>query len=151
MATPTVFPSRLRAELVAQHRSLRLRLADVERRAAEVRARGTHAAEHALLATAGDLRIALERHNRDEHAHLAPLLRALDAWGSLRVDEMVREHAAEHATLLAMLDATTAAELARDVPPFAAELREHMDHEERTFLAPELLRDDLVSEGVITA
>jgi hypothetical protein len=148
MTSPTVFPSRVRRELLAEHRSLRLRLADVERRAAEVRARGTRAAELALLAAAGDLRLAIQRHNRHELENLAPLLLEVDAWGELRVAQMVREHTAEDETLLAMLDARTVGELARDVPPFAARLREHMGIEERSFLAADLLRDDLVTVGV---
>jgi len=100
--------------------------------------------------TGRDLDVALERlrqefneHNEAETTVIRKLLHGPAAWGSLLVDRMLEEHVAEHAAFWELLSGTRAEVVAR-IEDFADEVDAHMAAEERTFLAPVTLRDDVI-------
>jgi hypothetical protein len=91
------------------------------------------------------LRVAFAEHNQSEESLLEPILRLDHAWGPARIARMIEEHGAEHASIRETL--------ARPVLDVAAEMAElvdlvdaHMAAEERTFLSPGVLRDDVINE-----
>ena len=87
------------------------------------------------------LRIAVGAHNRDEESLLGPILLATDAFGEVRVAEMMRSHAAEHQLLREALYASTVGMLR----PVITQLREHLAAEETFFLTHRIVRDDVIS------
>jgi hypothetical protein len=134
-------PSQVLERLLDQHRELRKLLADVEHRAAM--AEVAHL-RHALVR----LRNALQQHNADEEATLMPLLPDADAWGAVRIQAMLAEHAAEHAMLCQVVEAALTShdrEAIGRSTALVGELRAHMDAEERGFLSDRVLRDDAVT------
>lgn len=147
MSREVTFPSEIRRALLEEHARLRVLLDELEDLAARA-AQGEELGRR-VPALAGQLARAVEAHNAAEERVLEPLLRSVDAWGALRIDDMLVEHLREHAEIVAALDAAgrgaSSVELARTFPRLAAEMRAHMDREERTFLARDLLRDDIVN------
>lgn len=98
----------------------------------------------------GELDQALERLRKDFAAHNATETRAITellhgpaAWGSLMIDRMLEEHVGEHAAFWELMTGTHA-EIAARMADLADELEAHMAAEERTFLAPATLRDDVI-------
>jgi iron-sulfur cluster repair protein YtfE (RIC family) len=135
-------PSEARRVLLAQHAALRKRL----ELAASIGARlldgePVHDSFHEAL---GGLRDAFTEHNRTEEEMLEPLLRETDAWGPVRIERMLEEHVAEHASVQALLQGPDT-ELAARMRDVAEELEAHMAAEERTFLSVGVLRDDPVN------
>jgi hypothetical protein len=63
--------------------------------------------------------------------------------GSLLVDRMLEEHVAEHAAFWEILSGTRG-EIADPIDDLADEIDAHMLAEERTFLSPVTLRDDVI-------
>jgi len=82
-------------------------------------------------------------HNQAETAIIGDLLHGPAAWASLLVDRMLEEHVAEHAAFWELLTGTRA-EVAERIAELAEELDAHMAAEERTFLSPVTLRDDVI-------
>jgi hypothetical protein len=64
-------------------------------------------------------------------------------WGAALIDRMFEEHVAEHGAFWDLLSGTRA-EVAARIDDLAEELDAHMAAEERTFLAPATLRDDVI-------
>jgi hypothetical protein len=89
------------------------------------------------------LREGLAAHNEVETAAVRQLLHGPAAWGSLLIDRMLEEHVAEHAAFWELLSGTRAEVVAR-IDDLADELDAHMAAEERTFLAPVTLRDEVI-------
>jgi hypothetical protein len=89
------------------------------------------------------LREALATHNEVETDAVRKLLHGPAAWGSLLIDRMLEEHVAEHAAFWELLSGTRA-EVAARIDDLADELDAHMAAEERTFLAPVTLRDEVI-------
>lgn len=92
------------------------------------------------------LRAELERHLRFEETMLVPLLRDADAWGSVRVESMTKEHAEHHAVLLALSEDAgegirTVETLSDEMAWFVQSLERHMREEEATLLSEEALGD----------
>jgi hemerythrin superfamily protein len=133
MADEIVLPREARRALLVDHSRIRLLLDELVGLAERVET-GEHIGRR-FPAVVGQLRRALEAHNAAEEAALGPLLRGLDA------EHMLAEHREEHISLLVVLDVSDELALARAIPSFAATLREHMDREERGFLASDALRD----------
>lgn len=88
-----------------------------------------------------DLRVALDAHNRYEERLLLPVLKELDAFGEVRIEQMVHDHLNEHMALNEQLktDAPSAVQAA------IALLRAHLTSEERYFVTSRVLRDDVVT------
>lgn len=127
-----------RAELLAQHRHVRTRLAALAALGERLRAGADVRVEFCWAAVA--LGIALDKHNTDEQTLLEPILARGDDWAPARLARMREEHTAEHAALHAALHQEPI-QLALVLSDFAEELRAHMEAEERTFLHPAVLRD----------
>lgn len=130
-----------RTTLLAQHERLRLLLQTCTRLAQQHRAGESVTAE--LDEALARLRDEFADHNRVETAMIADLLQGPAAWGSMLVDRMVEEHVAEHAAFWELLSGTHA-EVADRIGELAEELDAHMFAEERTFLSPMTLRDDVI-------
>jgi hypothetical protein len=84
-----------------------------------------------------------------ETAVIVDLLQGPAAWGSLLIDRMLEEHVAEHAAFWELLSGTQA-EVAERIGELAEELDAHMAAEERTFLSPVTLRDDVIHPGPVS-
>jgi hypothetical protein len=131
----------LRKELLRQHAVLR------------------EIAEEIAAAPLDELRPLLEKlyaavraHNRYEETELHAVLPKIDAWGPIRDELVDTHHSAEHAAILHGLetassvpDGATAAAATLEV---LRELAAHMDREERELLAPDVLKDDLITSGI---
>ncbi len=137
-------PSEARNLLIEQHNWLRRLLVAVERVTALYLVGS--ATETDVDVALDELRRAFSRHNESEEALLEPMLSATDAWGPQRIARMVEEHVGEHAAFRQALSAPVA-DLVPRLAELAEELEAHMLAEERTFLSPQVLRDDLVTLG----
>ena len=138
MTRPSLDVGELGALLLEQHEGLRTRTGRCAQLSAHL-LRGEPVALQ-LAAELVRLREAFLDHNDVESRLLEPYLAASDAWGPLRVDRMLEEHAAEHAAFRERLDGTTE-EIAARFADFAEDLDAHMAAEERTFLSPKVLAD----------
>jgi iron-sulfur cluster repair protein YtfE (RIC family) len=126
------------AELVAQHARLRGMIDRCEQLADGLDASSVEPAQ--LVTEVAQLRIAVDAHNQFEERMLDPVLIDAGWLGAVRVSRMIEDHVEEHRALRRELDTSASAEL-RDV---LASLRTHLGTEERYFLTPKVLRDDLV-------
>jgi hypothetical protein len=134
-------PEHARLQLLSQHDRIRARLAICTRHAKLYQSGELVGAE--LDDALGLLRVELAAHNQAETAIITELLHGPAAWGKLMIDRMLEEHVAEHAAFWELLSGTRA-EVAGRIDDLADELDAHMAAEERTFLSPAALRDDVV-------
>ena len=134
----TYTPSTALVELLQQHGKLRDMMERCEALADEADRTDDPAA---LTREVARLRIAFDMHNQFEEQMLRPVLLAQDAFGAVRIDSMVEEHVREHTAIRGRLHGWVTEEL-RDV---IANLRAHLDAEERYFLSSRVLRDDLAT------
>jgi iron-sulfur cluster repair protein YtfE (RIC family) len=134
----TNVPSKLLAELKQQHDHLRQMMDRCEQLADELDAGKADAAD--LTREVSKLRIAFDAHNRFEEQLLRPMLRELDAFADVRIDQMVTDHIDEHRAMRRHLDGPT-----MELRASLYELRAHLAAEERYFLSSNVLRDDVVS------
>lgn len=130
-----------RTKLLAQHEKLRHLLDLCTRLAAQQRAGEPVSSK--LDDALARLRDEFADHNQAESAIIAQLLHGPAAWGSLLVDRMLEEHVAEHAAFWVLLSGPQA-DVAERIHELAEELDAHMAAEERTFLSPVTLRDDVI-------
>lgn len=86
------------------------------------------------------LRLAFDEHNRYEEAVLRPILGDVDAFDEVRLERMLDDHVAEHGALADGMAMSSPAALRA----LLATLRDHLAMEERYFLSPRVVRDDLV-------
>lgn len=136
---PMYPPSRAFADLAAQHADLRGMMDRCEALADELDAGRMGPTQ--LTREVARLRLAFDAHNRFEEQLLRPVLLGTDAFGEVRVERMVEEHVGEHRAIRVGLGSNATAELRAVV----ANLRAHLDAEERYFLTTKILRDDLVT------
>jgi len=141
------FPSEVHARLAEEHAKIRALLAQIESLAVGPVEEGVVE----LAALLSRLALVLAAHNANEEAALRPLLAETDAWGPDRIEAMVADHVAEHTALRGMIeplkDLTDAAGLRRSAADLVAHLRAHLEAEERAFLNPKVLRDDVITVG----
>jgi len=130
-----------RTTLLAQHEELRFLLDTCVRLAQDQYPGEPVTAE--LDQALAELRDQFAAHNQIESAAIVDLLQGPAAWGSLLIDRMLEEHVAEHATFWELLSGTQA-EVAERVGELAETLDAHMAAEERTFLSPLTLREDVI-------
>jgi hypothetical protein len=104
---------------------------------------------------AHDLLGVMQRHFELENTVLAPILQGLDAWGQLRADRMLNEHASQCAMLGTFRQELKHAagtiehdRLARLVSALSEAIQQDMRIEEQGLLLPELLRDDPLPASV---
>ena len=86
------------------------------------------------------LSVAFDAHNHFEESVLEPILIDIDAFDAVRLARMLSDHESEHRTLHERLGALEPGTV-RDM---LATLRHHLEAEERYFLSPRVVRDDLV-------
>jgi iron-sulfur cluster repair protein YtfE (RIC family) len=126
-------------ELLQQHDTLRKLIEHCEKIADELdRGKG---APTELMREVSRLRIAFDAHNKFEEQLLRPILRDVDAFGDVRVEQMVEDHTNEHRLMRERLATTITGELRATLES----LRAHLATEERYFLSSKVLRDDLVN------
>ena len=130
-----------RTTLLAQHDRLR-GLLDTCTRLAALQSTGEPVASELDEALA-ELRDAFAEHNQLETGLIGDLLRGASRWSALLVDRMLEEHVGEHAAFWQLLSGSDA-EVAQRIGELAEELDAHMAAEERTFLSPATLRDDVI-------
>jgi hypothetical protein len=127
--------------LLAEHDRLRRLLTDTAEVAVRVLAKERSLDHFEDLLAA--VRSAFAEHNASEETLLEPILRLDLAWGPPRIARMLEEHGAEHTSFRAALE-RPALELAGEMSELVELIEAHMEAEERTFLSPGVLRDDLV-------
>lgn len=127
--------------LLAQHERLRELLATCVALARRHRP-GDHA-NNTLEIALDALRKEFGIHNQTETAMIRELMSGPAPWGALLVDRMLEEHVAEHAAFWEALSGNSD-DVATRITDLAEELDAHMAAEERTFLAPMTLRDDVI-------
>jgi hypothetical protein len=134
-------PETTRKFLLAQHQRLREHTEDCVRLARLFRVGEPcgQLLDHALER----LRTEFSIHNESETKEISKLLHGPAAWGSLMIDRMLEEHVAEHAAFWEMLTGTRD-EIAARIDDLADELEAHMAAEERTFLAPVTLSEEVI-------
>jgi len=130
-----------RRRLVAQHQQIRAHLDRC--RVLAVRMLEGEAVHIELDEALAQLRHAFEEHNSLEADLVGPLLKSSREWGGLLLNRMFEEHVAEHAAFWEML-AGSAADVASRMDDLVDELDAHMAAEERTFLSPLVLREDVI-------
>jgi iron-sulfur cluster repair protein YtfE (RIC family) len=140
-ASNVMDPTRARAVLLAQHDRLR-RLLMVAQAVAD-RVLGGEGVVAELHPHLDALQAAFAEHNASEEELLEPILRLDFAWGPARIARMLEEHAAEHASFREAMSGP-ALEIAGRIAELIEDIDAHMAAEERTFLSPGVLRDDVV-------
>lgn len=139
MKSPPYPPSRALAELAAQHAALRGMMDRCDELADELDAGRMGPVQ--LTREVARLRLAFDAHNRFEEQLLRPVLLGTDSFGEVRVERMFDEHVGEHREIRAQLGSNATADLRAVI----ANLRAHLDAEERYFLSARVLRDDLIT------
>jgi len=132
-----------RLQLLAQHDRIRQHLERCTRLAAQQRARADEPVSEELDEALAGLRDEFAEHNQAETEIIASLLEGPAAWSSLMVDRMLEEHVGEHAAFWELLSGTRD-EVADRIAELAEQLDAHMAAEERTFLSPMTLREDVL-------
>jgi iron-sulfur cluster repair protein YtfE (RIC family) len=132
-------PDRALTELATQHAALRRMMARCEDLADELDA--THGDPLPLTHEIARLRVAFSTHNEFEEHLLRPLLLQEDAFANVRIDRMIADHIREHAEMRTQLHTEQTGPL-REV---IANLRAHLDAEERYLVSAKVLHDGLVT------
>lgn len=135
-------PSEIRVELLGQHADIRSRIGEMRLLIQQCRAGESTRDE--LQAALTRLVGLFRKHNLREEQLLRDVLPGVDAWGPARAEIMLEQHTKEHDALYAALVDAGAQAGARDVDitRLLDRIVEHMDHEEKIFLAEDVLRDD---------
>jgi iron-sulfur cluster repair protein YtfE (RIC family) len=144
-------PSQIRERVLAQHDLLRLRLQGLNQGVDQLRA-GNLTVEELRIRALETLAL-LRAHVKDEERWLLPALAEADGFGPERVKALQEEHRAQARemaeTLEALRDAKEPEDLATGVESLVQRILDDMDEEERTYLNPNLLKDDLITTGFI--
>jgi iron-sulfur cluster repair protein YtfE (RIC family) len=139
-----MLPTETRHLLLEQHGRLRRQMEQAMRLASRLLTGEDVVLE--LRAALAELRATFLEHNESEEALLEPVLSFTDAWAPQRIERMVREHKEEHAMMREDLTGNEY-DVARRLADVAEELEAHMQAEERTFLSPSVLRNDVITLG----
>ena len=141
-------PSEVRQRILDDHAALRRLLADIQETLG-----GSAPHAPAIRALGESLRQRLLEHLELEERTLVPALRTLDAWGEERAARLDREHRHQRERLDDIMgrlrrEERAGAELAADLEQLVREILLDMQHEEKTVLDENLLRDDVVTTDV---
>lgn len=136
MKPPAIPTDRARVELAAQHTVLRGMMDRCEELADEIDAGRMGPLQ--LAREVARLRIAFDAHNRFEEQLLRPVLLDADGPASAHVDRMCEEHVDQHRAIRGQLASSTTSDLRAVI----ADLRAHLDAEERYFVAPGPVAED---------
>jgi len=129
----------VRTHVLVEHARLRAAITDVDRLATAVAAGESHRLED-LRDRAGRLYRMLEQHIDHEDAVVAPILARIDAWGSVRVEQMQHDHAGQRLLLKqALCDlGIEGRPLGQAVQSLCWEILHDMRREEHDLLHPDL-------------
>jgi hemerythrin-like domain-containing protein len=132
-------PSQVRRIILEEHGEIRKQMNEIDR-----------------LVKAKDLKglaPAIKLFQKTFIAHLAheetivwPILRTVDSWGPVRIDHMTKEHK-EQRQIIDGLSYTKEEDLVEVMKNLIGLLVADMIAEEKDFLNPDLLRDDVVTSG----
>ena len=131
-----------RRKLLTQHDGIRTHLDRCKALAHELLAGGPVGL--ALDVALAVLRTDVIEHNGTETALVGPLLHGSRDWGALLIDRMLEEHLAEHSAFWERMSGSVL-EVAAHIDDLVEDLESHMAAEERTFLSPFVLRDDVIA------
>jgi len=132
-----------RTLLMTQHQAIRTSLGRCLGIAKRLRTGDADELELALALEG--MRADVYQHNLSESALIRPLLAQGQRWGDLLIDRMIEEHLAEHVAMWTVLEQATRT-VAFELEELAEDLDAHMAAEERTFLAPHVLREDVITQ-----
>ena len=97
-----------------------------------------------LVVALDHLRSEIYKHNLSESSLLRVLFVDTRRWGEQLIGRMIDEHLAEHVAMWSVLE-QPAMVVAAQLQELAELLDAHMSGEERTFLAPNVLRTDVIA------
>jgi hypothetical protein len=145
-AEPTRGRSQVRMEVLSQHEGLRDLLGAALAATSAPEKGRENLLEIAHLAH--EIRRRFRAHLTFEERVLVPILSGVDGWGPPRVRDLVSEHTHQRLEIDAVIQAIEggmeSAQIANALRSLAADLVRDMDEEERDYLGPELLRDDIL-------
>ncbi len=147
--TPAAGPAgEIRERILAEHDRLR-RLIGAIRSVADLIGEGDEELGDSLRVMLVALFRKLKNHMRYEDETLAPLLRDLDAFGEVRVEAFAREHEDQRQQMTEILQTATnhhadGREVAERAIAISERVLNDIEHEEATFLHPDVLRDDII-------
>lgn len=137
-------PSAVRKIILDEHAILKNKLAEIEKRIS--------------LKNYSDLTSLLKdftqfflKHIDHEDKILRPVLKDLDAWGDVRVDQMNEEHALQRdeiRRLNLMLSTHRPEEYLTSIQKFIGEIYLDIQKEEKECLNPDVLKDDPITSGM---
>jgi len=142
-----MLPSEIRELILAEHRKVEPLLDAVEDCARLVLI--GRCTENDLRARAHEMEQVLDELLEEERRMLQPELLQVDAWGEVRAQQLDLSHRQRRALLASTRQAADSGvvgprQLAERLLHTVEAIREDMRQEERQFLSPDLLRDDLV-------
>lgn len=138
--------SKIRRIILAEHEGLRGELRNLET-GLDTLPLGDGPNQQALQTKFRHLLESFLRHVDHEERLLRPVLVDIDAWASQRVAAMDAEHLAQRVEvgrLAALYPQADPARWVEEVRGFIVRIREDMAGEDKDFLDPRLLRDDVV-------
>jgi hypothetical protein len=146
-------PSKVRTEVLRQHRELRGLLQEALTFAGRELRQG-NVDEVQLGHMCHEIRRRFRNHLTFEEQVLVPVLSSADTWGPERVRNLLEEHGAQRRDLDGVIEGVEGGwgkeRLAQALRKLATDLLRDMEEEERDYLSPNLLRDDLVVVDQVT-
>lgn len=140
-------PSFVRARILEDHASLRRQLKELEQAVDEMH--GDPSQCDNVIEIACQILTALVKHTELEDSILAPALREIDAWGSIRATLLLDHHATQRTQLRELVEDYERPEnperIARFTLAWIREVRADMAHEEMDVLSAALLKDDPIA------
>jgi len=153
MAIPR--PSTVRGEVLGQHEAVRDLLqraiaeANAALRAPQGQARACQDCVDEISHMTYQLRQRFRSHLAFEERLLLPVLASADVWGPERARNLLEEHTRQRAELDELVDGMEHGwekpRLARALRALASDLLRDMHEEERDYLHPDILRDDVIA------
>ncbi len=132
-------PSEVRQIILNEHNAIRKQLQDLEKL--------SNSKDLAALKQAiGNFQKTFREHLQHEEAILWPVIKTVDSWGPVRLAEMNKEHS-EQREMIEALSNLKQENITKIIKELVGNLTDDMASEEKEFLNPELLRDDVVSSG----
>ena len=98
-----------------------------------------------LRRTLRALEDAVRQHAGEDQALVAPVLRELDAWGPIRVEQLAEDHRKAEAIVGSIPPDAPEHELVGRARSLVRPLLRLLKHEERTLLSKRLFRDDVIA------
>jgi hypothetical protein len=140
--SPTAVVGDVRTRVLAEHTRLRTVINDVDRLASAVTA-GDFGKIELLRERAERLYRMLTDHIDHEESVLAPIIEGIDAWGPVRLEQMLHDHAGQRMALKQAVNdlGVEGGPLGQAVQSMCWELLHDMKREEHDLLHPDLWQD----------